>query len=1055
MIDHYNAFISYKHAEEDIRVARTIQSDLEHFHIPRKIQKSTGHKKINRIFLDKDELGAASDLSTEISYALEHADHLIVICSTATKESRWVPREIEYFLRNHTRKQITTVLVNGEPEDVIPDILKYEDRTYKNINGREYTVRVPLEPLSCDYRLPRKQAKKQELPRLASKLLSCSYDELMNRRRAYNTRRLSIIFSVILAGILGFGGYLVYSKGQIQQNLEDSLRNQSLYLANESLYATENEQRILGIQLALEALPKDDDDERPVIPQAIRALHNSTLAYTTQYSYGIHTVWNYHMSGYIGSGDCALSESGRELAAWDPVGDIVVWDTISHEELIKLHYPKGIKWAEFLPGERLMIFFEDKVALYQTSDRTLLWELKHETYQSFDENCCIPLSDDTLLLATSTQLYRVSLADGTVKKKSNLPETVRDTSITYAKFKLSPDEKNLAITYYISDNVNYVLNQELMVFDLATEEHRELENTGYISRMAWGDKDHIIIAVSSDTMNASSSIGNTATVKTDHITLRCIGTMTMTERWNYDFTSTNVMYQSDFVQLPKNEAVAFYHANKCEIFRVSDGGKIASHNLNDPIVLVQDPDEDGWPFYVTSTGLLAFPNNTDSVTTYSFFTTDLKDVFFRPNLGFFAHPSNSTEILHYGLQVTDTDFTTLDRGMDIKNMQKNHLDTYALAALTIPDKTAKEKAETEDETLPHLYIADPTTAELRYVIPIQSEQPVTSTGSTLFGTYNGHYYMGYTQSGDGYRVLDVDLSSGETKTIELIKDEYVDQDACTMFDGKLYYCCKGGAENTQLYTYDLTSGETATYKIRDDFFNSNLNFAPIVLPFSNSVFISSGEDDFIVHLDGTPTEYLTTPESWRSKLAVADPVNKRFALTDDSRIRLTTAAVGEGIDIQCPATPLAMTFYSTGKKDEVPQLLVAYNSGSLCRYNAETGELLGQADFTPHYDFDMNISFLFDTPNNLMYMKLGSSLSVIDTETWYELAYMSRCLGYHGPTDRIYSYASPASYTATMGYFKHYSTYDLIRKAKDILQGAELSDEKKIEYGIEITTEEH
>ena len=42
-----------------------------------------------------------------------------------------------------------------------------------------------------------------------------------------------------------------------------------------------------------------------------------------------------------------------------------------------------------------------------------------------------------------------------------------------------------------------------------------------------------------------------------------------------------------------------------------------------------------------------------------------------------------------------------------------------------------------------------------------------------------------------------------------------------------------------------------------------------------------------------------------------------------------------------------------------------------------------------------------------------------------------------------------------MGYFKHYSTYDLIRKAKDILQGAELSDEKKIEYGIEITTEEH
>ena len=171
MIEHYNAFISYRHSDQDIKVARTIQSDLEHFHIPAKIRKATGRKKIDRIFLDKDELGAASNLSADIADALERAEHLIVICSTATKQSAWVPREIEYFLRNHTRRQITTVLVDGEPEDVIPEILKYEDRTLTDPNGNEYTARVPLEPLSCDYRLPRKKAKKEELPRLASKRL--------------------------------------------------------------------------------------------------------------------------------------------------------------------------------------------------------------------------------------------------------------------------------------------------------------------------------------------------------------------------------------------------------------------------------------------------------------------------------------------------------------------------------------------------------------------------------------------------------------------------------------------------------------------------------------------------------------------------------------------------------------------------------------------------------------------------------------------------------------------------------------------------------------------
>ena len=102
MIDHYNAFISYKHAPEDNKVAETVQQELERFHIPLKIRKQTGIKRINRIFRDKNELPITSDLTETISNALENSDFLIVICSTNTKESLWVPREIEYFLRNHS-----------------------------------------------------------------------------------------------------------------------------------------------------------------------------------------------------------------------------------------------------------------------------------------------------------------------------------------------------------------------------------------------------------------------------------------------------------------------------------------------------------------------------------------------------------------------------------------------------------------------------------------------------------------------------------------------------------------------------------------------------------------------------------------------------------------------------------------------------------------------------------------------------------------------------------------------------------------------------------------
>ena len=74
MINHFNAFISYKHAELDNKIAASIVKDLERFHIPGKIQKATGVKKIERIFRDKDELPITSDLGDTISQALENSD---------------------------------------------------------------------------------------------------------------------------------------------------------------------------------------------------------------------------------------------------------------------------------------------------------------------------------------------------------------------------------------------------------------------------------------------------------------------------------------------------------------------------------------------------------------------------------------------------------------------------------------------------------------------------------------------------------------------------------------------------------------------------------------------------------------------------------------------------------------------------------------------------------------------------------------------------------------------------------------------------------------------
>ena len=122
---HYNAFISYRHHPDDIKVAADIHRSLERFRVPKSLRKAT--KGITRLFRDKEELPITSNLTDDISSALRNSDFLIVICSVHTKESVWVQREIELFLSTHPRNRVLTVLASGEPYDVIPEILLSEE----------------------------------------------------------------------------------------------------------------------------------------------------------------------------------------------------------------------------------------------------------------------------------------------------------------------------------------------------------------------------------------------------------------------------------------------------------------------------------------------------------------------------------------------------------------------------------------------------------------------------------------------------------------------------------------------------------------------------------------------------------------------------------------------------------------------------------------------------------------------------------------------------------------------------------------------------------------
>ena len=471
---HYNAFISYRHHPDDIRVASQIHRALEHYKIPRAIRKTS--KGITRIFRDKEELPITSNLTDDITRALENSDFLIVICSTHTRESTWVQREIETFLKTHDRNKILTVLVNGEPYDTIPEILLSEERT-DPLTGR--TVSVPIEPLSCDWRIPARKARREELPRLAAALLGCGYNELRQRERQYRTRRMIVAFSLALSLSLGFMAYFIYSNTQIQQaneqlfnaneqlfnanlqitaNLEQALKNQSQFLANASSEVLDNGDRLTAMLLALEALP-EYEGERPYVAIAEQALSTAVGAYLADTQ--MLAVGAFNCGALVST--FQVTDDGSTIYILDERNNLSVWNTETFQQISATTLP-----AEFKGGNiQLLTTAKGNVLVYSSFDRLVMC-FNPDGQILWQANDCSDIAflgdQDTLMLlrskyqaATGTRLTTIRFPD------ANTGEAVReelqildmDPTISTVLFRMEvyPADAAIVLSTYPSDTV--------------------------------------------------------------------------------------------------------------------------------------------------------------------------------------------------------------------------------------------------------------------------------------------------------------------------------------------------------------------------------------------------------------------------------------------------------------------------------------------------------------------------------------------------------------------------------------------------------------------------
>lgn len=446
----YVAFISYRHAEMDSAIAKTLHTSIEQYRIPKGLQKD-GNRRLGLVFRDEEELHAASDLTAEIQEALRNTEFLIVICSENSIQSPWVSREIEYFLQHHDRSKVLALLASGEPVDVFPNQLTHLP------DGQI------IEPLAVDVRADtlaeQKKKLRKELPRLISGILDCPYDALIMREQKRKMRRITGIAAGAMAILLGFTSMVLAKNQEIElANTQLEHKNTELNDANtalaeqkaavqlrESQLLVQNAKDTLAnadyigtVTTALAALPESKSDNRPYYAPAENVLMDALGIFQT----GDPTT-ELNKTTLVQVTDIAeyvINTDGTRIVAVDAFGTVVCFDTVSGEQL--WHQYAAPEENGILGKPHLFICADEKTVIRNTKKAVdaydlmtghSLWSVKTDHivedylfYNSVRNSLLLATSRTTDIFSTDHNLVEINTATGEVVQ--TIPFYTQDNS---------------------------------------------------------------------------------------------------------------------------------------------------------------------------------------------------------------------------------------------------------------------------------------------------------------------------------------------------------------------------------------------------------------------------------------------------------------------------------------------------------------------------------------------------------------------------------------------------------------------------------------------------
>ena len=356
----YKAFISYSHAADGL-LAPAIQSALH------QLARPWYKPRAIRVFRDETDLSASPNLWEGVLKALSRSEYFLLMASPEATKSKWVRREVDFWLTNRDPKKLLISLTDGE--------IVWDDN-HRDFDWEKTTAlpglmkgKFKAEPLYADFRRARASedvslenpAFKSTIAIVASTLRQMTVadmigEEVRQFRRTRRARNGAILALLLLLGLAS--GLAFFLDRQVKQTTFQLRQAQAARLAGEVDAELLKDDPTVALALAMEAVRWSDGEiSAPVDSALCRAFYDSVLGQRAWYlkskrltSYVRHAVPSVDGLGYFTiSNDGFVRRhdwSGDELFA-------IQQDDLTTEIVLS---PDGSRFVTFSDGSDLTLY---------------------------------------------------------------------------------------------------------------------------------------------------------------------------------------------------------------------------------------------------------------------------------------------------------------------------------------------------------------------------------------------------------------------------------------------------------------------------------------------------------------------------------------------------------------------------------------------------------------------------------------------------------------------------------------------------------------------------